>query len=184
VQRLTIWPSCSPLFPASSDRGLLASRSGDLGVPHIGDRIGRSPVAAQLHSSLSLCSCFFLIVHLVMLCLVGFRSHMRAMITGYIAKEGAPDEPAYPRRTLVTAGWQRRLAHRNWRRGPFRRPYGLIPARSRRHFRGRETLTYSTQRLLTSGRSLRASSNAARFQNCACERPAPGRDLSSLLADG
>jgi len=47
-----------------------------------------------------------------------------------------------------------RLAHRELRRGPFRRPLRFDPARSRRHFRGRGTLTYSTQRLLTSGRSL------------------------------
>ena len=76
----------------------------------------------------------FLIVHIAMLFLVGFTSHMRAMITGRIPQRERAMSSGFTRRKLD----RRRHRHGGGRIGPrrrdsFRRPLRADTARSRRH---------------------------------------------------
>jgi thiosulfate reductase cytochrome b subunit len=51
--------------------------------------LGGHQSARTLHFVFAGLLLFFLIVHIAMLCLVGFTSHVRAMITGYAPKQGS-----------------------------------------------------------------------------------------------
>jgi len=90
------------------------------------------------------------------------------------------------RRTLVTAG----LATATGAAGlgaaaQFAGRYGLIPPDHAGLWGIGESLTYSAQRLLTSGQSLAREFPAARSRRPGGERPGSyGREYRGLLADG
>jgi thiosulfate reductase cytochrome b subunit len=84
VQRLTYLAVVFALFPAIIWTGLAMSFGVASVFPILATILGGHQSARTLHFAFASLLVFFLIVHIVMLCLVGFRSHVRAMITGYI----------------------------------------------------------------------------------------------------
>jgi thiosulfate reductase cytochrome b subunit len=84
VQRLSYLAVVFALFPAIIWTGLAMSFGVASVFPILATILGGHQSARTLHFAFASLLVFFLIVHIVMLCLVGFRSHVRAMITGYI----------------------------------------------------------------------------------------------------
>jgi thiosulfate reductase cytochrome b subunit len=84
VQRLTYLVVVFALFPAIIWTGLAMSFAVTSVSPILATALGGHQSARTLHFVLVSLLVLFLIVHLVMLWLVGFRGHVRAMITGYI----------------------------------------------------------------------------------------------------
>jgi thiosulfate reductase cytochrome b subunit len=84
VQRLTYLAVVFALFPAIIWSGLAMSFGVASVVPVLATALGGHQSARTLHFIFASLLVLFLIVHIVMLCLVGFTSHVRAMITGYI----------------------------------------------------------------------------------------------------
>jgi len=84
VQRLTYLAVVFALFPAIIWTGLAMSFGVTSVFPILATALGGHQSARTLHFVFVSLLVLFLILHLVMLCLVGFRSHMQAMITGYI----------------------------------------------------------------------------------------------------
>jgi thiosulfate reductase cytochrome b subunit len=89
VQRLTYLVVVFVLFPGIVWTGLAMSFGVTSVFPVLATALGGHQSARTLHFVLAALLVLFLIVHMVMLCLVGFRSHVRAMITGYIPREGS-----------------------------------------------------------------------------------------------
>ena len=86
VQRLTYLGVVFVLFPAIVWTGLAMSFGVTSVFPILATALGGHQSARTLHFVFVSLLVFFLIVHLAMLCLVGFTSHVRAMITGYIPR--------------------------------------------------------------------------------------------------
>ena len=84
VQRLTYLAVIFVLFPAIVLTGLGMSFGVTSVFPILATAIGGHQSARTLHFIFGSLLALFLIVHLVMLFLVGFVSHVRAMITGYM----------------------------------------------------------------------------------------------------
>ncbi len=84
VQRLTYLAVVFVLFPAIIWTGLAMSFGVTSVFPELATALGGHQSARTLHFALVGLLVVFLIVHLAMLCLVGFWSHVRAMITGQI----------------------------------------------------------------------------------------------------
>jgi thiosulfate reductase cytochrome b subunit len=84
VQRLTYLFVVFILFPAIIWTGLGMSFGATSVFPFLATALGGHQSARTLHFICVGLLVLFAIVHIVMLCLVGFRSHVRAMITGYI----------------------------------------------------------------------------------------------------
>ena len=146
------------LFPLVIWTGLAMSPAFDSAVPQRSTRWAAGNPRARCISSSRDPSCSFLMVHVTMVVLSGFRSRMRAMITGrvFVAPQrtserlaGAPMSPI-SRRKLITSGLAAtagvagltaavRVAER----------YGLIPPDHGGIYGPGETLTYAAQRILT-----------------------------------
>jgi thiosulfate reductase cytochrome b subunit len=88
VQQLTYLVVVFVLFPAISLTGLAMSFGLMSAFPTLVTTLGGHQSARTLHFVFASLLVVFLIVHIFMLCLVGFGRHMRAMITGYIPREG------------------------------------------------------------------------------------------------
>ena len=88
VQQLTYLVVVFVLFPAIILTGLAMSFGLMSAFPTLVTTLGGHQSARTLHFVFASLLVVFLIVHIVMLCLVGFGRHMRAMITGYIPREG------------------------------------------------------------------------------------------------
>jgi thiosulfate reductase cytochrome b subunit len=87
VQRLIYLAVVFALFPAIIWTGLAMSFGVTSVFPILATALGGHQSARTLHFVFVGLLILFLIVHMVMLCLVGFGSHVRAMITGYIPQE-------------------------------------------------------------------------------------------------
>jgi thiosulfate reductase cytochrome b subunit len=84
VQRLTYLAVVFALFPAIIWTGLAMSFGVASVFPILATALGGHQSARTLHFAFAGLLVLFLVVHIVMLCLVGFTSHVRAMITGHI----------------------------------------------------------------------------------------------------
>jgi len=85
LQRLTYLFVIFVLFPLVIWTGLAMSPAFVSAVPATVTVLGGQQSARTIHFFISLFLLFFLLVHVVMVCLAGFRSRMRAMITGRAA---------------------------------------------------------------------------------------------------
>jgi thiosulfate reductase cytochrome b subunit len=84
VQRLTYLAVVFALFPAIIWTGLAMSFGVTSVFPFLVTALGGHQSARTLHFSFVSLLVLFLVVHILMVCLVGFWAHVRAMITGYI----------------------------------------------------------------------------------------------------
>jgi thiosulfate reductase cytochrome b subunit len=84
LQRLTYLVVVFALFPAIIWTGLAMSFALTSAFPILATALGGHQSARTLHFVFVSLLVLFLVVHLVMLCLVGFWGHVRAMITGHI----------------------------------------------------------------------------------------------------
>jgi thiosulfate reductase cytochrome b subunit len=82
LQRLTYVFVIFVLFPLVIWTGLAMSPAFVSAVPATVTVLGGQQSARTIHFFVSLSLLLFLLVHVVMVCLAGFRSRMRAMITG------------------------------------------------------------------------------------------------------
>jgi thiosulfate reductase cytochrome b subunit len=82
LQRLTYLFVIFVLFPLVIWTGLAMSPAFVSAVPATVTVLGGQQSARTIHFFVSLALLLFLLVHVVMVCLAGFRSRMRAMITG------------------------------------------------------------------------------------------------------
>jgi thiosulfate reductase cytochrome b subunit len=82
LQRLTYLFVIFVLFPLVIWTGLAMSPAFVSAFPATVNILGGQQSARTIHFFVSLSLLLFLIVHVVMICLAGFRSRMRAMITG------------------------------------------------------------------------------------------------------
>jgi thiosulfate reductase cytochrome b subunit len=89
LQRLTYLFVIFVLFPLVIWTGLAMSPTFVSAVPATVTLLGGQQSARTIHFFVSLFLLLFLLVHVVMVCLAGFRSRMRAMITG---RAGTPME--------------------------------------------------------------------------------------------
>ena len=88
-QRLTYLFVIFVLFPLVIWTGLAMSPAFVSAVPATVTLLGGQQSARTIHFFVSLALVIFLLVHVVMVCVAGFRSRMRAMITG---RAGTPME--------------------------------------------------------------------------------------------
>jgi thiosulfate reductase cytochrome b subunit len=86
VQRLTYLGVVFVIFPGIIWTGLAMSFAVTSVFPFLATLLGGHQSARTLHFAFVSLLVLFLIVHLAMLCLVGFRDHVRAMITGRIPR--------------------------------------------------------------------------------------------------
>jgi thiosulfate reductase cytochrome b subunit len=84
VQRLTYLFVLFVLFPGIVWTGLAMSFGVTSVFPILATVIGGHQSARTLHFVFASLLVIFLTVHIAMLCLVGFKAHVRAMITGHI----------------------------------------------------------------------------------------------------
>jgi thiosulfate reductase cytochrome b subunit len=89
VQRLTYLLVVFVLFPGIIWTGLAMSFAVTSVFPLLATAVGGHQSVRTLHFVFVSLLVLFLIVHLVMLFLVGFWGHVRAMITGYIPQGGS-----------------------------------------------------------------------------------------------
>ena len=82
LQRLTYLSVVFILFPLVVWTGLAMSPSFDSAIPAAVDILGGQQSARTLHFFVSLALVLFLVIHIAMVALSGFRSRIRAMITG------------------------------------------------------------------------------------------------------
>ena len=150
LQRLSYLFVIFVLFPLVIWTGLAMSPAFVSAFPATVTWLGGQQSARTIHFFVSLALLLFLLVHVVMICVAGFKSRMRAMITG----------PSPGRRRSVH---ERSLApkiarHRNrsHRRSAglgvaarLAQQYGLVPPDHGGIYGLGETLTYAAQRLLT-----------------------------------
>jgi thiosulfate reductase cytochrome b subunit len=85
LQRLSYLFVIFVLFPLVIWTGLAMSPSFVSAFPATVNLLGGQQSARTLHFFVSLALLLFLFVHVVMICVAGFRSRMRAMITGRVA---------------------------------------------------------------------------------------------------
>jgi len=90
LQRLTYLFVIFVLFPLVIWTGLAMSPAFVSAFPATVNLLGGQQSARTIHFFVSLALLLFLLVHVVMVCLAGFRSRMRAMITG---RSGTHTEP-------------------------------------------------------------------------------------------
>lgn len=86
VQRLTYLGVIFVIFPGIIWTGLAMSFAVTSVFPFLATLLGGHQSARTLHFAFVSLLVVFLIVHLAMLCLVGFRDHVQAMITGKIPR--------------------------------------------------------------------------------------------------
>jgi thiosulfate reductase cytochrome b subunit len=88
VQRLTYLAVVFGVFPAILWTGLAMSFAVTSVFPALATVLGGHQSARTLHFVFVALLLLFLVVHITMLCLAGFWSNVRAMITGYIPQGG------------------------------------------------------------------------------------------------
>jgi thiosulfate reductase cytochrome b subunit len=90
VQRLTYLFVVFLLFPGIVWTGLGMSFTATSVFPFLATLLGGHQSARTMHFVFASLLVIFLIVHLAMLVLVGFKAHVRAMITGRVPERGGP----------------------------------------------------------------------------------------------
>jgi len=88
LQRLTYLLVIFVLFPLVIWTGLAMSPAFVSAVPATVTLLGGQQSARTIHFFVSLALILFLLVHVVMVCVAGFKSRMRAMITGQAGTHG------------------------------------------------------------------------------------------------
>ncbi len=91
LQRLTYLLVIFLLFPLAIWTGLAMSPAIASVVPLAVSLLGGQQSARTIHFFISLLLVLFLVIHVVMICVTGFRSRMRAMITGCAAAIATED---------------------------------------------------------------------------------------------
>ncbi len=84
LQRLTYLFVIFVLFPLVIWTGLAMSPAFVSAIPFTATVFGGQQSARTIHFFITLALTLFLVIHVVMICLAGFRSRMRAMITGRV----------------------------------------------------------------------------------------------------
>jgi len=151
LQRLSYTTVVFVLLPLMIWTGLAMSPAVTSVFPFVVSALGGQQTARTVHFVAACSLVLFLLVHVAMVCLTGFKRRVRAMITGRgPAPAGATASVGFSRRTLIKTslgalagvgglGAGVRLLDR----------CGLIPANHRGIYGLSETLTYAGQRLLT-----------------------------------
>lgn len=85
LQRLTYLAVIFVLFPLIIWTGLAMSPAIAAAFPSVVTILGGQQSARTIHFFVTILLVLFLLVHVIMVCVVGFRSRMRAMITGRTA---------------------------------------------------------------------------------------------------
>ncbi len=88
------------LFPLVIWTGLALSPAFDSAVPVAVNALGGRQSARTLHFFVSGFLLLFLVVHVTMVVLAGFRSRMRAMITGRVAASSSAHQGAHMRKRI------------------------------------------------------------------------------------
>jgi thiosulfate reductase cytochrome b subunit len=91
VQRLTYLAVVFVLFPLVIWTGLAMSPAITSVFPVIVNVFGGQQSARTIHFFVSVALVLFLVVHIAMVCLAGFKNRVRAMVTGHAA-EKSPHE--------------------------------------------------------------------------------------------
>ena len=94
LQRLSYLIVVFILFPLVIWTGLAISLSFVSAFPASVTLLGGEQSARTIHFFVSIALVLFLVVHVVMICVAGFRSRMRAMITGRVTTENMTAGPA------------------------------------------------------------------------------------------
>jgi thiosulfate reductase cytochrome b subunit len=89
LQRLTYLLVIFLLFPLEIWTGLAMSPAFVSALPATVTLLGGQQSARTIHFIVSVALVLFLVLHVVMVCLAGFRSRMRAMITGHAIGDNA-----------------------------------------------------------------------------------------------
>ena len=155
LQRITYLGVIFVLFPLMIATGLAMSPAVTSVFPAVVNILGGHQCARTLHFAGSIAAVLFVVVHLAMVWRAGFRRRVGAMITSYGVSGRVGPAGSLSRRRLVTAGLTTtggvaglavaaKIADR----------YGLIPPDWAGVYGPGETLTYASQRILTSGHSL------------------------------
>jgi thiosulfate reductase cytochrome b subunit len=90
VQRLTYLAVVFILFPVVIWTGLAMSPAITSVFPVIVHVFGGQQSARTIHFFVSVALVLFLVVHIAMVCLAGFKNRVRAMVTGHAAAEKEP----------------------------------------------------------------------------------------------
>ena len=155
VQRLTYLVVVFALFPAIIWTGLAMSFGVTSVFPVMAVALGGHQSARTLHFAFVVLLLLFVAVHLLMVYIAGFVNNVRAMTTGYLSPRTERSmNNLFTRRKLITTG----LSTAAGASGVGIAAYfvsrnGLIPPDHTGILGIGETLTYSTQRLLTSSHS-------------------------------
>jgi DMSO/TMAO reductase YedYZ molybdopterin-dependent catalytic subunit/thiosulfate reductase cytochrome b subunit len=151
LQRLSYTTVVFVLSPLIVWTGLAMSPAVTSVLPFLVSAFGGQQTARTVHFFLACALVLFLLVHVAMVCLTGFRRRMRAMIVGHgSAPPDAIAKAGFPRRELIKTGLGA-LAGAGAFGVAFRVAdrCGLVPANHRGIYGLSETLTYAGQRLLT-----------------------------------
>ena len=84
LQRLTYLTVIFVLFPLIVWTGLAMSPAIASAMPGVVTVLGGQQSARTIHFFVTVALVLFLLIHIVMVCLAGFRQRMRAMITGVV----------------------------------------------------------------------------------------------------
>jgi len=90
LQRLAYLFVIFVLFPLAIWTGLAMSPAFTSAFPFSVAVLGGQQSARTIHFFVAVILVGFLVAHVVMICLAGFRSRMRAMITGHVGGQSAP----------------------------------------------------------------------------------------------
>ena len=114
LQRLTYLFVIFVLFPLVIWTGLAMSPAIASAFPAVVTVFGGQQSARTIHFFVSVFLVLFLLVHIVMVCLAGFRNRMRAMITGRVGDNKEHHEQTLTPQTDRHRTRQRRPAHPVW----------------------------------------------------------------------
>jgi DMSO/TMAO reductase YedYZ molybdopterin-dependent catalytic subunit/thiosulfate reductase cytochrome b subunit len=187
VQRLTYLAVVFAVFPAIVWTGLAMSFGVTSVFPMLATALGGHQSARTLHFISAVVLVLFVVVHVAMVYLAGFWANVRAMITGTDPQRAQAQRTSLTRRRFITAGLGTaagasglgaavHLADR----------YHLIPPKHGGILGVGETLTYASQRLLTSQYSMAREFSRSEISTIApVNGPHPvDETYLTLLADG
>src|SRR5262249_1130475 len=153
VQRLTYMFVIFALFPLMIVTGLAMSPAVSAVVPAFPRAFGGYQSSRTVHFLVTNLLIVFVIVHVAMVCLAGFWSRTRLMITGRASKEYM-SKSVTRRRFLMSAVAAAAAATGSGAAAVLARRYGLVPPDHGGLFGVGETLTYAAHRVLLSHQPL------------------------------
>jgi DMSO/TMAO reductase YedYZ molybdopterin-dependent catalytic subunit/thiosulfate reductase cytochrome b subunit len=188
LQRLTYVAVVFILSPAILWTGLAMSFGVTSVVPFLASVLGGHQSARTLHFASAVVLLLFAVGHVAMVYLDGFWSNVRAMITGYAEPHvSARPRVAVPRRRFISAGLTTAASLSGLGAAVYAADrYRLIPPKHTGIGGIGETLTYASQRLLTSRYSMaREFSRGEISASSPVNGPHPEDEpYLALLADG